>query len=105
MSSIPSSLPVGSLPIVSPDMATPAVPAGRGAKAAQQFEAQLIGSMLESMEKTFGSLPSEDSMPGSDDYNYLGTHALAEALAAQGGFGIAALIVRHLTDRPVGTRR
>jgi Rod binding domain-containing protein len=107
MSSIPSSLPV-----VSPDMATPAVPSGRGAKAAQEFEAQLIGSMLESMEKTFASLPGQDQLPGSDNYNYLGMHALAETLAAHGGFGIAALIVRSLpaevrqaTDQSVGTRR
>jgi Rod binding domain-containing protein len=85
-----------SLPAVSPDLAAPSVPASKGAKAAQEFEAQLIGSLLESMEKTFGSLPGEDTMPGSDNYNYMGTHALAEALAAHGGFGLAALIVRHL---------
>jgi Rod binding domain-containing protein len=91
MSAIPSSLPM-----VSPGMTTPAVPSSRGAKAAQQFEAQLIGSMLESMEKTFASLPGEDQLPGSDDYNYLGMHALAETLAAHGGFGIAALIARSL---------
>jgi len=69
---------------------------GRGAKAAQQFEAQLIGTMLESLEKTFAALPGQDSTPGSDEYNYLGTQALSEALAARGGFGIAALISRHL---------
>jgi Rod binding domain-containing protein len=91
-----SSILPSSLPSVSPELAAPAVPTSRGAKAAQEFEAQLIGSLLESMEKTFGSVPGEDTMPGADDYNYLGTHALAETLAAHGGFGLAALITRHL---------
>jgi Rod binding domain-containing protein len=85
-----------SLPAVSPELAASSVTRGRGAKAAQEFEAQLIGSLLESLEKTFGSVPGEDQMPGADDYNYLGTHALAETLTAHGGFGLASLIVRHL---------
>lgn len=80
---------------LSPQLATPVSRLGRGAKAAQEFEAHLIGSMLESMEKTFATLPGED-MPGADNYNYLGSQALSEALAAKGGFGIAAMISRHL---------
>jgi Rod binding domain-containing protein len=71
---------------------------GRGARAAREFEAHLIGSLLESLEKTFASVPGESSLPGGDDYNYLGTQALAEALAARGGFGIAAMISRHFTE-------
>jgi Rod binding domain-containing protein len=81
---------------LSPQLASPAATLGRGAKAAREFEAHLIGSMLESMEKTFATLPGEDAMPGADNYNYLGTQALSEALAAKGGFGIAAMIARHL---------
>lgn len=81
---------------VSPGLATAAATPGRGAKAAREFEANLIGSLLESMEKTFNSLPGEDTLPGSDDYNYLGTQALAQGLAARGGFGIAAMISQHL---------
>ena len=82
---------------MAPSLATPAAVPGRGAKAAREFEAQLIGSLLESLEKTFASVPGEDAMPGSDDYNYLGTNALAEALAERGGFGIAAMISGHLS--------
>lgn len=81
-----------------PPMATPAL--GKGAKAAREFEAQLIGTVLESMEKTFAALPGQDAIAGEDDYNYLGTQALASAVAAGGGFGIAHLIAQHL-----GTRR
>jgi len=91
MSSIPSSLAT-----VSPDLATPAA-LGRGPKAAREFEACLIGSLLESLEKTFAALPGEDALLGADDYNYLGTRALAGAVAARGGFGIAAMISRYLT--------
>ena len=83
-------------PTIAPSLSTPVPAPGRGAKAAREFEAQLIGSLLEALEKTFASVPGEDAMPGSDDYNYLGTHALAEALAEHGGFGIAAMISAHL---------
>ena len=81
---------------LSPDLTTPMPAPGRGARAAQEFEAQLIGSLLQSLEETFAAVPGESSLPGADDYNYLGTQALAEVLAAKGGFGIAAMITRHL---------
>lgn len=68
----------------------------RGAKAARDFEASLIASLLESLEKTFGELGKESEMPGGDDYNYLGAQALAEGIAERGGFGIAAMIARTL---------
>ena len=80
---------------VPPDLATP-VTVPRGLKAARDFEAALIQSLLESLEKTFGSIPGENSCPGADDYNYLGTEALAQAIAGRGGFGIANLIAQHL---------
>lgn len=82
---------------VSLPLATPAL--GKGEKAAREFEAQLIGTVLESLEKSFATLPGQDSVAGSDDYNYLGTKALASALAAGGGFGIARLISEHLGAR------
>jgi Rod binding domain-containing protein len=81
--------------VLSPSLAVP-TPATRGAKAAQEFEASLIATLLESLEKTFAAVPGEDSLPGADDYNYLGTQALAQGIAAHGGFGIANLISRHL---------
>jgi Rod binding domain-containing protein len=78
---------------------TPAL--GRGQRAAREFEAQLIGTVLESLEKTFAALPGQDAMAGEDDYNYLGTHALAATLAAGGGFGIARMISWYLEDTKV----
>jgi|GEM_PF-3402301 Rod binding domain-containing protein len=89
-----SSSSAASAAAVLPPLATPAL--GKGQKAAREFEAQLIGSVLESLEKTFAALPGPDAMAGEDDYNYLGTRALASALAAGGGFGIARMISEHL---------
>ena len=81
------------------DMLPSATPAlGKGTKAAREFEAQLIGTVLQSLEKTFAAIPGQDAMAGEDDYNYLGTQALASAVAAGGGFGIARLITEHLGD-------
>jgi Rod binding domain-containing protein len=96
MSSISAASPTISVGTLPPELAAPAAALGRGAKAAGEFEAHLIGSLLESMEKTFATLPGEDAMPGADNYNYLGTQALAEALTAKGGFGIATMISRYL---------
>jgi Rod binding domain-containing protein len=83
------------LAAVSPNLALPAAPVGRGLKAAREFEAQLIGPLLESMEKTFATLPGDSSVPGADNYSYLGRQALAEVLAERGGFGIAAMVNRY----------
>jgi Rod binding domain-containing protein len=74
-------------------------PPGRGAKAAREFEAQLIGTVLESMEKTFACVPGQDQIAGEDELNSMGSHALATALAAGGGFGIARMIAAHLEPR------
>jgi Rod binding domain-containing protein len=38
-------------------------------------------------------------MAGEDNYNYMGTQALAQAIAAGGGFGIAKMISEHLETR------
>jgi Rod binding domain-containing protein len=78
-------------PIATPDWS-------KGRKAAREFEAQLIGTVLESLEKTFATVPGQ-SVAGEDDYNYLGSQALSSALAAGGGFGIAKLISAHLEAR------
>lgn len=86
---------MNSLISISPNLALPSQ-TFRGARAARDFEAYLIGSLLESLQKTFAGVPGQDSLPGSEDYNYLATRALAEAIADRGGFGIANLIRQHL---------
>lgn len=74
----------------------PANPAGKAkaAKAAQDFEAVLLGSLLESLQKTFAGTPENDPS-GSGNYALMGTQALASAMAARGGIGIARLILQQ----------
>ncbi len=71
-------------------------PAGKAKaeKAAQDFEAVLLGSLLESLQKTFAGT-SEDGPAGSGNYALMGTQALASAMSAHGGIGIARLILRQ----------
>jgi Rod binding domain-containing protein len=107
MSAIAGVSPAGTLSAGMPSSARSAaalLPAaapalGKGAKAAREFEAQLIGTVLESLEKSFAALPGQGAIAGEDDYNYLGTQALASAIAAGGGFGLARLISEHLGAR------
>ena len=62
-------------------------------KAAQDFESVLLGSLLESLQKTFSGT-SEDGSIGSS-YARMGTEALASAMSARGGIGIARLILQQ----------
>jgi Rod binding domain-containing protein len=79
--------------------ASTAAALSKGEKAARDFEAQLIGSLLASFEKSFASVPGEQKMAGEDNYNYMGTQALASVVAAGGGFGIAKMISEHMGAR------
>jgi Rod binding domain-containing protein len=64
-------------------------------KAARDFEAMLLTPVLDSLQKTFAG-DSEDKTTGASDYRQMGSQALAQAIAARGGIGIAQLILRHL---------
>lgn len=63
-------------------------------KAAQDFEALLLASLLSPLEKSFSSVSGPDS--SGDDYHYMGVQALAGALSKSGGIGVADLLVRQL---------
>jgi Rod binding domain-containing protein len=65
-------------------------------KAARDFEALLLTPVLDSLQKTFAGDSEDAKTPGASDYRSLGTQALAQAIAARGGIGIAQLILRHL---------
>ncbi len=75
--------------------AAPASAASKSAKAARDFESVLLTSLFDSLAKSFAFDP-QDSTPGAGDYRLMGTRALAEAVSAGGGIGIARLILRHL---------
>jgi Rod binding domain-containing protein len=68
-------------------------------KAAREFEAVLLNSLLGPLEKTFSSLPGKEADAMSDNYQSLGMQALASTLAARGGLGIADMIVKSLSKR------
>jgi len=73
------------------DVQAPAKAAG----AAHDFEALLLGSLLRSLQRGF-SLLAEDESAAAGSYKDLATEALARAMAARGGLGIADLILRNL---------
>ena len=81
-----------------PRMTTASPPLGKGEKAARDFEAILLTSLLDSLQKTFSGV-ADDSTPGASDYRLMGTQALASAIAERGGIGIARLILSHLQTR------
>lgn len=80
----------------------------RGAKirkAAQDFEAVLLGHWLEQAEMSFatvpGGSPDENADPGHDQFQSIALQAVAGRLSgASSGLGIASLITRHL-DAPM----
>src|SRR5208337_3369884 len=64
-------------------------------KSAQEFESILLQSWLEKMNQSFaGASESQDA--AHDTVSSLGTQAIASALAARGGIGIAAMLLRQL---------
>ena len=66
-------------------------------KAAQDFEAVLLNSLLHSLQQTFTALPGEDSKAvGSGDYSYMSTQALAAELASHGGLGLGSILAGQL---------
>ena len=64
-------------------------------KAARDFEAMLLTPVLDSLQKTFAGNSEDANITGESDYRQMATAALAQAIAARGGIGIAQLILRH----------
>jgi len=64
-------------------------------KAARDFEALLLTPVLDALQKTFSG-SAEDKTTGASDYRQMGSQALAQAIAARGGIGIAKLVLQHL---------
>jgi len=71
-------------------------PASKLTRAAREFEALLLNDLLGPVEKSFSSIPGQETAAGSGSYQYFATQALASSLAASGGLGIADRIVRNL---------
>jgi Rod binding domain-containing protein len=65
-------------------------------RAARQFEAVLLNSLLGSLQHSFSSIGGKKADSESTNYDYVGMQALASALAARGGIGIADRIVASM---------
>lgn len=90
--------PVGAgTPVGAAAATKPADDPKRIAKAASQFEALLIGQLLKSMREsgTGGWLGTGDDQAGATAME-VAEEQMAEALAEQGGLGLATLVVRGL---------
>ncbi len=92
--------------MIAPLTATPAAAASADAatspklrKAAEDFEAIVLASLLEKMQKTFAGV-GESQDPAHDTLGSLGTEALAQGLAARGGVGLARMILHQLARSP-----
>jgi Rod binding domain-containing protein len=72
-------------------------------KAARDFESVLLTSLFDSLQKSF-TFDAEDGTPGAGDYRLMGTRAMAEAVSAAGGIGIARLVLGHLQVPKVSGR-
>ncbi len=83
----------GQTPVLAANSA--AAPSPKLVKAAHEFESILLQSWMEKMNKSFlGTEESQD--PAHDTVSSLGTQAIATALSARGGIGIASMILRQL---------
>ena len=84
-------------PISNPPAAAAAnaLRSAKAGKAAREFESVLLASLLDALQKSF-SFDAQDDTPGAADYRLMGTRAVAEAVSAGGGIGIARLILDHL---------
>lgn len=93
-------LPLAVTPSVAGDTGEPGTEPQKAAKAAQDFEALLIGQMLRSVrEEESGWLGTGDDDAGSTALG-LGEEELAKAIAAGGGFGLAKIIASGLAAKP-----
>jgi Rod binding domain-containing protein len=74
-------------------------------KAAREFEAQLLAELLRHMQFNAGVLPGSDSSGANEQYHNMATQAVAEAMAAGGGIGIAKSISSQLHQVNNGSTR
>jgi len=61
-------------------------------KVAAQFEAVLLETLVDGLQKTFSSFGGDQESGIRSTYDYLGTQAIASAWAQTGGIGLARMI-------------
>jgi Rod binding domain-containing protein len=69
-------------------------------KAAGEFEAQMMSELLKPMQSDPLFAESEDANGSSATIQGMATQALGQAMAAQGGIGIAAKVMHSVSTQP-----
>lgn len=72
-----------------------AAPSPKLVKAAQDFEAILLSTWLEKLQQSYAG-PDDGTDPAHGTLASMGTEAIASALAARGGIGIAKMLLQHM---------
>jgi len=70
-------------------------PVTKAEKAAHEFEGILLGSLLDSLQKTFSGTSDQHDAGISTNYSAMGSQALVSAIAARGGIGFAQMILQQ----------
>jgi len=65
-------------------------------ESATEFEALLVGQVLDKLEHTFAPSDDQSADPARDTVSSLGMHAVAQLLAQRHTFGIADMLQRAL---------
>ncbi len=66
-------------------------------RAAQDFETVLLVTLIGPLEKTFSTVPGEQTPSGGDAYQSMEVQGMATALVQHGGFGVANMVARSLS--------
>jgi len=88
---------VNSVDSSSRSTAAASVGQSRTMQAAQEFEALLIGSLLEQMQQSM-SLDKSEGDAGKQEMNELCLQAVAKSMAENGGIGIARMLARSVDN-------
>lgn len=82
--------------LVDVSMSQTPVDTKKGAKAAKEFEAMLLGTWLSAAENSFARLPGaedeQDADPGREQFQSLAMQSLATSITEAGGIGLAKMI-------------
>ncbi|HEX8925729.1 MAG TPA: hypothetical protein VF786_08040 [Terriglobales bacterium] len=70
-----------------------------------QFEALLIGQLLDKLQHTFAPEEDQHGDPARDTVSSLGTHAVAEVLASRHTFGFAEMLERAVSQSAEVSRK
>ena len=90
-------------PTLSPSGGTPPPNPARLQKVAREFESQLLAELLHHMHFNAGLIPGSEESGANEQYQSMATQAVSDAMAANGGIGIANSIMNQLHRTKAGT--